>query len=112
MAGRYGTSNTAQLPLGYNGHALTRRAKPQPWKQHAACTGLDPDLFYPPPGAIGRAQADAARTVCAGCPVRLNCLAYALANGEELGIWGGTTERDRRRIRGLLVRLRSPDRAA
>lgn len=111
MSGRYGSSVTAQFPIGLNGHALARLATPQPWKNDAACTGLDPDLFYPPPVG-GRAQAQAAKAVCAGCPVRLECLAYALASGEELGIWGGLSERERRKIRALLNTIRPRRRAA
>ena len=65
------------------------------WRDHAACRGVDPDLFYPPAGALG---ADA-KAVCRGCDVREECLTYALDNGEKQGIWGGLSERERRRIR-------------
>jgi len=108
MAGRYGTSSTAQLPVGMNGHALARMYQPQPWKAAAACSGVDPDLFYPewPPTAESRDQAAEAKRVCRACPVRLECLAYALATGEELGIWGGLNERERRRVRRLMVLVR------
>jgi hypothetical protein len=50
-----------------------------------ACTGADPDLFFPLPGQ----SADAAKAICAGCRVREACLARALANGERHGVWGG-----------------------
>lgn len=106
MAGRYGTSDTAQLPVGLNGHALARRARVQPWKDQANCRGLDPDLFHPP--SVGGAPiARAAKEVCDSCNVRLECLAYAIAHGEELGIWGGTTERERRTVRRALLAVRS-----
>lgn len=95
--------DTASLPIGFNGHKLHRREQADPWKAQANCAGVDPALFYPE--VADRPTAAAARAVCAGCPVRLECLAYALRNGEEYGIWGGTTERDRRLIRRLLRRL-------
>lgn len=65
------------------------------WRDHAACRGVDPDLFFP-----GRGEATApAKAVCATCPVRAECLNYAMANGEKFGIWGGLSERERRRLR-------------
>jgi len=61
----------------------------------ASCQGLDPDLFFPERGASLRE----AKEVCRGCVVRPECLEYALANGEKTGIWGGTSERQRRHLR-------------
>lgn len=70
------------------------------WRQRAACRDLDPELFFPVseigPGAH---QADRAKSVCAGCPVRTACLEYALDNGLDHGIFGGTTETERRALR-------------
>ncbi|MCL4449452.1 MAG: WhiB family transcriptional regulator [Actinobacteria bacterium] len=57
--------------------------------------GVEPDLFFPERGASTRE----AKAVCRGCIVRGECLEYALKNGERFGIWGGTSERERRRIR-------------
>src|ERR1700739_605766 len=57
--------------------------------------GVDPDLFFPERGASTRE----AKEVCRGCVVREDCLEYALANGEKFGIWGGLSERERRKIR-------------
>ncbi len=65
------------------------------WQDHANCLGVDPDLFFPERGASTRE----AKEVCRGCVVREDCLEYALANGEKFGIWGGLSERERRRIR-------------
>ena len=65
------------------------------WMEEARCRGLDPDLFFPERGASTRE----AKGVCAGCGVRAECLEYALANGEKFGVWGGASERERRRIR-------------
>ncbi|MDQ6839687.1 MAG: WhiB family transcriptional regulator [Actinomycetota bacterium] len=69
---------------------------PEPiWQRQANCMGVDPDLFFPERGASTRE----AKEVCRGCVVREDCLEYALANGEKFGIWGGLSERERRRIR-------------
>jgi WhiB family redox-sensing transcriptional regulator len=65
------------------------------WQERANCLGVDPDLFFPERGASTRE----AKAVCAGCEVREDCLEYALAHGEKFGIWGGLSERERRRVR-------------
>jgi WhiB family transcriptional regulator, redox-sensing transcriptional regulator len=65
------------------------------WQTQANCMGVDPDLFFPERGASTRE----AKEVCRGCVVREDCLEFALANGEKFGIWGGMSERERRRVR-------------
>lgn len=65
------------------------------WQDQANCLGVDPDLFFPERGASTRE----AKEVCRGCVVRMECLEFALANSEKFGIWGGMSERERRRIR-------------
>jgi WhiB family redox-sensing transcriptional regulator len=65
------------------------------WQARANCMGVDPDLFFPERGASTRE----AKEVCRGCVVRDECLEYALDNGEKFGIWGGMSERERRRLR-------------
>lgn len=65
------------------------------WQEFSNCLGVDPDLFFPERGASTRE----AKEVCRGCVVREDCLEFALANGEKFGIWGGMSERERRRIR-------------
>ena len=65
------------------------------WQDYANCLGVDPDLFFPERGASTRE----AKEVCRGCVVREDCLEYALENGEKFGIWGGMSERERRRLR-------------
>ncbi|HUP69813.1 MAG TPA: WhiB family transcriptional regulator [Acidimicrobiales bacterium] len=65
------------------------------WQDRANCMGVDPDLFFPERGASTRE----AKEVCRGCVVQTDCLEYALANGEKFGIWGGMSERERRRVR-------------
>lgn len=74
------------------------------WWDRANCLGLDPDPFFPECGA----STSEAREVCRGCVVREECLEYALTTGQKFGIWGGLSERERRRIR----RARSLDRQA
>ncbi len=64
------------------------------WRQRAACKGVDPDIFYP----ASDEEAEEAKAICALCPVREACLEYALANRERDGVWGGATERERRRM--------------
>lgn len=68
-----------------------------PWMRDAACRGMDPELFFPEKGASWDVQE--ARGVCAGCPVRTECLTYAMDHTERHGVWGGTSERERRRLR-------------
>ena len=70
------------------------------WREDAACLHADPDLFFPI-ASIGPAldQIDQAKRICAACPVRKPCLAWALDQGVVSGIWGGTSEAERRAIR-------------
>lgn len=81
---------------------MTKAADPRAWRRLAACHGLDPDIFFP----ISEDEATPAKAVCGTCSVREACLEWALAAGEE-GVWGGLTERERRRLRrtGLAVTL-------
>lgn len=63
------------------------------WWEQAACSGIDVDVFYPLPNdAVTTKQA---LQVCGRCPIRVECLQYAIRNRETYGIWGGTTERQR-----------------
>lgn len=64
------------------------------WKGRAACKGVEADIFYP----VSDEEADDAKVVCRRCEVREACLEHALAYRERDGIWGGATERERRRI--------------
>lgn len=67
------------------------------WWQAAACRTADPDIFFPV-SALGPGQEEIARAkaVCAACRVRRQCLQYALATHQAHGVWGGTTEEERR----------------
>ena len=64
------------------------------WRQRAACRGVDPDIFYP----VSDEEAGPAKAICAQCPVRQPCLEHALDVRERDGVWGGATERERRRM--------------
>jgi WhiB family redox-sensing transcriptional regulator len=66
----------------------------QQWRSKAACQGLDPEIFYP----LDEEDTDEAKAVCATCTVRESCLEHALGHREKEGIWGGASERERRRI--------------
>ncbi|WP_331274740.1 MULTISPECIES: WhiB family transcriptional regulator [unclassified Schaalia] len=72
---------------------------PLAWQQHALCAQTDPEAFFPEKGGSTRE----AKAVCQSCEVRAECLEYALANDERFGIWGGLSERERRRIRRSAV---------
>jgi WhiB family redox-sensing transcriptional regulator len=65
------------------------------WRDRAACRDADVELFFPDKGGSTRA----AKAICAGCPVTDECLAWALANQERWGVYGGKSERERRRLR-------------
>lgn len=67
------------------------------WQTRARCRGIDPDLFFP--GRDDIVEAELAKAVCIGCPVRDECLEYALDNGIREGVWGGVGERSRRLMR-------------
>ena len=76
------------------------------WRELAACRGTDLEVFFPGPGE----SAEAARRVCAACPVRQACLDYAITNRIAYGVWGGLTERERRALRSGWVRASRQDR--
>lgn len=73
----------------------TVESEPDPWKELGNCLGVDPELFFPERGASTKE----AKEVCRGCEVRERCLEYAMDSGEKHGIWGGMSERQRRRLR-------------
>ncbi|ANW63780.1 transcriptional regulator WhiB2 [Mycolicibacterium murale] len=78
-------------------------SEPEPaddqWQERALCAQTDPEAFFPEKGGSTRE----AKRICLGCDVKNECLEYALANDERFGIWGGLSERERRRIkRGII----------
>ena len=68
--------------------------KNQSWRDHAACRGVDPDIFYP----TSDEEIEQAKAICDLCSVRHACLEHALLVREKEGVWGGATERERRRL--------------
>jgi WhiB family redox-sensing transcriptional regulator len=87
--------------------------KPDQWRHQASCRSVDPDLFFPV-GTTGMAleQIDAAKAVCMDCPVNRPCLEYALATNQDSGVWGGTSEDERRVLRRQWLRQRRANAAA
>lgn len=69
------------------------------WQVDALCAQTDPEAFFPEKGGSTRD----AKKVCTACNVRSQCLAYALSNDERFGIWGGLSERERRKMRKRIV---------
>lgn len=65
------------------------------WQSDALCAQTDPEAFFPEKGGSTRD----AKKICASCEVRAECLEYALQNDERFGIWGGLSERERRKLR-------------
>lgn len=78
------------------------------WRYSAACRTEDPDLFFPI-GTSGPAlmQAEQAKAVCRHCPVREQCLQWALETGQSIGVWGGTDETERRALKRRIAARRS-----
>ncbi|MFJ6940626.1 WhiB family transcriptional regulator [Streptomyces sp. NPDC101132] len=80
---------------------LDRAEDHQTWPDRAACRGLGTQGFFQPECESGRersAREEAARKVCAPCPVRVECRRHALSSREPYGVWGGLTEEERRAL--------------
>jgi WhiB family transcriptional regulator, redox-sensing transcriptional regulator len=76
-------------------HALNYTVPPElEWQERALCAQTDPESFFPEKGGSTRE----AKRICMTCEVRSPCLEYALANQERFGIWGGLSERERRKL--------------
>ena len=71
----------------------------QSWQDRALCAQTDPEAFFPEKGGSTRE----AKRVCRSCEVRSECLEYALGHDERFGIWGGLSERERRRLKRQAV---------
>ena len=67
------------------------------WQERALCAQTDPEAFFPEKGGSTRE----AKRICSGCEVKAECLEYALQHDERFGIWGGLSERERRRLKRL-----------
>ena len=71
----------------------------QDWQERALCAQTDPEAFFPEKGGSTRE----AKRICLGCDVKDDCLEYALAHDERFGIWGGLSERERRKLKKRAV---------
>ncbi|HEX3778289.1 MAG TPA: WhiB family transcriptional regulator [Pseudonocardiaceae bacterium] len=71
----------------------------QEWQERALCAQTDPEAFFPEKGGSTRE----AKRICLGCEVRTECLEYALEHDERFGIWGGLSERERRKLKKRAV---------
>lgn len=85
------------LKLGVAGAYDNSEHDPLAWQADALCSQTDPEAFFPEKGGSTRE----AKKICSQCSVRSECLEYALANDERFGIWGGLSERERRRLKRL-----------
>jgi len=95
---------TPAPPVGGNVLSLFGAAGPEDdgllaWQERALCAQTDPEAFFPEKGGSTRE----AKKVCTQCEVRAECLEYALANDERFGIWGGLSERERRKLKRRVV---------
>ena len=87
---------TEVVPLGLDIFAIeVDDAEGLAWQDRALCAQTDPEAFFPEKGGSTRE----AKKVCRTCEVRTECLEYALEHDERFGIWGGLSERERRRIK-------------
>jgi WhiB family redox-sensing transcriptional regulator len=75
--------------------AFGQAEEEQDWQERALCAQTDPEAFFPEKGGSTRE----AKRICSGCDVRAECLEFALAHDERFGIWGGLSERERRRLK-------------
>jgi WhiB family redox-sensing transcriptional regulator len=87
---------SARLGHAQGSHKPPQNRRDTAWKDRAACHGLPDEFFFPPPKVRVLEQT---RRICAGCEVRLECLAYALHYCEDDGIWGGLSEVERRTLK-------------
>lgn len=94
-----GGTKRAHLTLVTDGFGLEPAATEEQWQERALCAQTDPEAFFPEKGGSTRE----AKKICQGCEVRAECLEYALAHDERFGIWGGLSERERRRLKRGIV---------
>lgn len=89
--------------------SATFRAASAGWASLGACQNSDADLFFPIASSGPALQQTAeAKAVCARCPVRVDCLSYALETGQDAGVWGGASVEERRAIRSAGVAAGTP----
>lgn len=106
MRGGEGVEDSAGQPALHIAQSQTRSALEltldelfgtveQEWQDQALCAQTDPEAFFPEKGGSTRE----AKRICQACPVQDECLEFALAHDERFGIWGGLSERERRRLK-------------
>jgi WhiB family transcriptional regulator, redox-sensing transcriptional regulator len=84
------------IPLAHGTFSVGADGVEDPgWQERALCAQTDPEAFFPEKGGSTRE----AKKVCRACEVRADCLEYALEHDERFGIWGGMSERERRRLK-------------
>jgi WhiB family transcriptional regulator, redox-sensing transcriptional regulator len=93
------TGDRPRLSLVVNGFEEMFDSIEEQWQERALCAQTDPEAFFPEKGGSTRE----AKRICLGCDVRDECLEYALAHDERFGIWGGLSERERRRLKRGIV---------
>ncbi len=81
------------------------------WREDAACRAADAAEAFFPGGDRGQTltMTNAAKAVCGGCAVRIDCLLYAIETKQEYGVWGGATEPERRKLRRKIKSAKTPD---
>lgn len=87
------------LPVGFDLSSLFRVEYDTTWQERALCAQTDPEVFFPEKGGSTRE----AKKVCVRCEVRDSCLDYAIYNDERFGVWGGLSERERRKLKRRVV---------
>jgi WhiB family transcriptional regulator, redox-sensing transcriptional regulator len=90
-----GDGGSELTAVGLDSELLDAQDVELSWQERALCAQTDPEAFFPEKGGSTRE----AKKVCLGCDVRGECLEYALAHDERFGIWGGLSERERRRLK-------------
>ena len=94
-----GDPKRSHLTLVPDDYVFPPATTDEQWQERALCAQTDPEAFFPEKGGSTRE----AKRICMGCEVRDACLEYALAHDERFGIWGGLSERERRRLkRGII----------
>lgn len=91
-------------PAGNPFRAPQQRPEPDDWRYWAACLEVDPELFHPAKGK----PAAPAKMICADCVVAFECLEFALAHEMTFGVWGGLSERERRRLHRAIPKVKKP----
>jgi WhiB family redox-sensing transcriptional regulator len=93
--GRCALTEVIVPPAGVIGVVSADDVEALGWQDRALCAQTDPEAFFPEKGGSTRE----AKKVCRSCEVRAECLEYALEHDERFGIWGGMSERERRRLK-------------